>query len=124
VVTDDAQEWRAAREESVAALTEALSWHLPEPWWKQVEETLADMAAAASPTATSPQALWQATGLLELYSPLRVTTRLGDTPQLPAPKAVRERIAELIDTLSAERGQMVGDVGKGSGFGTEKPASV
>ena len=91
-------EWRAARDEAQAALSDALVWKLPATRWEQVREAVADMATAV--TDGRPADLWQAIGRLELCSPVRVATRLGDTPQLPAPKAVREQIAELTDALT------------------------
>jgi hypothetical protein len=102
-------EWRAARHEAVAALTEALRWELPQWRWENVQAVLAELAGA-----DSPDRLWQATASLELCGPLRVARRLGDAPepddiQLPAPKAVRERIAELIDTLAPGGHARAGD---------------
>jgi len=91
-------EWRAACDEAQAALSDALVWNLPASRWERVQEAVADMAAAVA--AGRLDDLWQTTGRLELCSPVRVVTRLGDTPQLPAPKAVREQIAELIDALT------------------------
>lgn len=93
-------EWRAARDEALAALSDALMWNLSAPRWEQVQGAIADVAAALS--AGSLAALWESTGRLELCGPLRVSTRLGDTPVLPAPKAVREQITELIDALTED----------------------
>jgi hypothetical protein len=92
-------DWRAARAEAVLALGDALTWNLPAPRWAQVQGVINDMAAAAS---ASPDVLRQATALLELSGPVRVVTRLGDASQLPAPMAVRERVAELVDTLTRD----------------------
>ena len=90
-------EWRTAGEEALAVLSAALLWNLPAPLWEQVREAIAGVAAAV--TAGSPAALWQASEYLDLYGPLRASTRLGDAP-VRAPKAIREQIAELVDTLS------------------------
>ena len=89
----------AARAEAVLALREALTWSLAAPRWAQVHAAVEDMAAVAS---AGPDALRQAIVLLELCGPLRTVTRLGDTPQLPAPMAVQERIAELVGALTPD----------------------
>jgi hypothetical protein len=99
--------WQAARDEAVAALTEALTWELTESRWEQVSSAVEEIASAVN--AARPDALWQTTGDLQLYASLRVRTRLGDTPPLPAPKALRERIAELVESLGGPvRGQAAG----------------
>jgi len=90
-------EWRAARDEAAAALSDALIWNLSAARWEQVQDAVADMATAVA--SASLDDLWQTTGRLELCSPLRVVTRLGDTPQLPAPEAIRDQIAALITAL-------------------------
>jgi CATRA-Associated Small Protein len=89
----------AARAEAVLALREALTWNLPARSWAQVHGAVEDIAAAAS---ADPDTLRQATVLLALSGPRRVATRLGDTPQLPAPMAVHERIAELVGALTQD----------------------
>jgi len=88
---------QAAREEAAIALTEALAWTLTESTWDQVSRTVEAIASAAE--AGDADVLWQTAGDLELQAPLRVMGRLGDTPPLPAPKALRERIAELVESL-------------------------
>jgi hypothetical protein len=102
VINDNAgsgdMEWRAARDEALAALSDALLWNLSASRWEQVQDAITDVTAALS--AASLAALWESTGRLELCGPLRVSTRLGDMPVLPAPKAVREQITELIDALT------------------------
>ena len=49
MIKDDAgtgdTQWRAAREEAHAALSDALGWYLPAARWEQVREAVADMAA-------------------------------------------------------------------------------
>ena len=115
-------EWHAARSEALAVLHDALGWNLPGPRWEQVQSTVADIAAAVA--AASLDALWQTISRLELCSPLRVVTRVGDTPPLPAPKAVRERIAELIDTLAREGDPKVGhEPDRESSSSLRKPAT-
>lgn len=91
-------EWHAARDEALAVLRDALGWNLSLRRWEQVQDTVTEMAAAVA--AASTNSLWQMTGRLELSSPVRVATRLGDAAVLPAPMLVRERIAELVDTLT------------------------
>jgi hypothetical protein len=66
------------------------------PLWDRVREAIAGVAAAV--TAGSPAGLWQANEYLDLYGPLRTSTRLGDPP-VRAPKAIREQI-ELVDALA------------------------
>jgi hypothetical protein len=91
-------EWPAVRDEAIAVLGDALAWCIPAARWDQVRGAIEDMASAAAPA--SADELWQAAGSLELLSPARVATRLGDTSFIPAPEAVRERIVELIDALA------------------------
>ena len=95
-------EWRAARSEALVMLQDALAWNLPVTDWEQVQNAVTDMAIAVA--TTSLDALWQTVSRLEFCSPLRVATRVGDTPPLPAPKAVRDRVTELIATLAREGG--------------------
>jgi hypothetical protein len=71
--------------------------------WAQVAGVVEEIASAAA--SASPDALWQTTGSLELFSPPRVINRIGGTrgdppTSLPAPMAVRARIVELVDALS------------------------
>lgn len=92
--------WRRAGEEAIAVLSAALRWNLPASLWEQVQEAVAGVAAAI--TEASPDDLWRASEDLDLYGPLRAGTRLGDPPRVGAPKAIREQIAELVDTLALE----------------------
>ena len=80
-------------------LDSALLWKLPASLWEQAQEAI--VAVAAAMASSSPAALWQASGYLDLYSPVRTQTRLGDPP-VGAPRAVREQIAELVDTLALD----------------------
>lgn len=95
-------EWRQLQEKAVAVLGDALDWELPGPVWeKKVPGALSDLTLAA--TARDLPALWRAIGALWLCEGTsRVQTRVGGPPLLPAPLPVRERIAELIDSLTAE----------------------
>jgi hypothetical protein len=101
MIADDARassrEWAAACDEAREVLADVPRWSLPEPRWEQARRAMADMTGALA--AASLKELWRATGRLQLCSPPRVLTRLGDDPPLPAPKAVRERVAELIYSL-------------------------
>lgn len=90
-------EWQDARDEALEMLRDTMLWNLPGPRWDQVGEVVAGMAAAFA--GDSPDALWQATGCLQLCGQLRVQIRLAGSTDPPAPKAVRERISDLIDTL-------------------------
>jgi CATRA-associated small protein len=112
----DEASWMEALDEALSALRDVLIWELHEPDWEQVSKAVSDIANAAA--AGDLRWLWRATGYLDLCSPLRVATRLGDTPRLPAPKAVREQTAELIGTLSIgaatrDGADMPGDSGTG-----------
>jgi hypothetical protein len=110
-MTDDAgtgdTDWHEARNEALATLRDALRWELPERRWEQVDDAMDGMATAFA--AANSDALWQMTGYLELCSPLRVATRLGDTPALPAPKPTQDRIAEMIDALTRAGDRKPGD---------------
>lgn len=92
-------EWSPARDEAIAVLRDALDWTMSPASWDQVRGTIEEIAAAIA--AASPDALWRTTGNLELRGPLRVATRLGDPPALPAPREIRERMVELIDALTS-----------------------
>jgi CATRA-associated small protein len=90
-------EWQDARDEALEMLRDTMLWNLPAPRWDQVGEAVAGMATAFA--GDSPDALWQATGCLQLCGQLRVQIRLAGSTDPPAPTAVRERISALIDTL-------------------------
>lgn len=90
-------EWLDARDEALDMLRDTMLWNLPEPRWDQVGEAVAGMAAALA--GDSLDALWQATGCLQLYGQSRVQIRLVGRADPPAPTAVRERISDLIEAL-------------------------
>lgn len=112
MVTDNAGiddvEWRAARDQALELLRDALEWNLPERRWWDVSGAISDMAVAVS--AASANTLWRAVGSLDLCATTRVASRLGDTPPLPAPVAVRDRIADLIDALADEGNREAGEL--------------
>ncbi|MGD0561195.1 MAG: CATRA system-associated protein [Streptosporangiaceae bacterium] len=96
-------EWPAVRDEVVAVLRDALGWNVPAARWDQIREVIDDMAtavASAGPESAGPDEVRRMAEMLELFSPVRVMTRLGEPPDVPVPEAVRERIAELIDALA------------------------
>jgi hypothetical protein len=97
VASPEDDDWQRARQEAAAALRDVLCWNLRPARWAQVRDVLAEMPAAAA--APGPAALWDATETLELYAPVRVETRLGDEPREPVPVSVREKVAELVDSL-------------------------
>jgi hypothetical protein len=97
------EEWLAACDEALAVLSDSLIWRLPEPSWDHVVAALVEIAEAVE--ASSLDDLWRGIASLELCGPLRISTRLGDTPQLPAPKPVLERVAELTTVLRPEDGR-------------------
>jgi len=114
-------EWQAARDEALEVLRDAMLWNLPGPRWDQVDKAVADMAAAFA--GDSLDALWQATGCLQLCGQLRVQIRLGDSTDLPAPKAVRERVSDLIDTLEHDAPGTAPLRAPGAAAGPARPGS-
>lgn len=108
-------EWQRARSEAVSTLRDVLHWNLQPRRWERVRQVLAEMAAAAA--EPGPAALRDVTATLELYAPVRVDTRLGDEPYGPVPGTVRERVAELVDTLQPESALDHGGSGRPGGPG-------
>jgi hypothetical protein len=114
-VTASETGWDSARDEAIAALREARGWRLPALDWRPVGDAVEGMRAAAA--GRDLTALWAMTGRLGSCGPRRVHTRLGDpAPELPAPRPVLERIAELVSTLAgADDGSAGCDDQGGSG---------
>ncbi|HEX4815979.1 MAG TPA: CATRA system-associated protein [Nonomuraea sp.] len=79
--------------DAVELLREALTWKLPAPDWP-------DVAAAVGRLEGSGDVPGDL-GHLELAGPMRIVTRYGDPPVTPMPEDLRERVNELIHTLSA-----------------------
>ena len=102
-------EWQRARRAAVTVLRDVLCWNLQPRRWERVRQLLAEMAAAAA--EPGPAALRDMTETLELYSPVRVETRLGDEPYGPVPGGIREQVAELVDAL--QPGSALGGSGSG-----------
>ncbi|MEU7860946.1 CATRA system-associated protein [Nonomuraea sp. NPDC049141] len=80
-------------DEAVALLREALGWELPEARWADVDAAVRGLAASADPDAEI--------GHLELAGPVRIATKYPGEPVTPMPEPTRERVNELIHTLSA-----------------------
>lgn len=105
--------WNAAREDADSVLRHALDWTLPAGWWDEVASAVADIGQALA--TTDLDLLLEATGRLELCSPLRTKTRLGDkgNADVPAPKPVRGQIIVVVDKVG--RGGKPAPVTKSSG---------
>lgn len=103
----DAADWREASTEARVVLQTAIEWRLVPSRWQQLQDAVKGMEAAFA--AANLESVWTAIAQLEQLGPLRVSTRLGDTPKEPAPEDVRERINELIDTLVREDRPAPGD---------------
>ena len=103
----DAAEWPEASLEAGAVLRTAIEWRLVPSRWRQVQDAVEEMEAAFA--AANLESLWTAIAQLEQLGPLRVSTRLGDTPREPAPDDVRERINELIHALVRDDGRAPGE---------------
>ena len=80
-------------DEVVALLREALGWELPQARWADVDGAVRRLAAAADPGAEI--------GYLELAGPMRIITKYPEEPVTPMPEQTRERVNELIHSLSA-----------------------
>jgi hypothetical protein len=117
-VANPDDEWQGARGAAVSVLRDMLCWNLQPRRWERVRQVLEEMAAAAA--APGPAALRDTTETLELYSPVRVETRLGDEPYGPVPVAIREQVAELVHTLQPE--SALGGGGSGLPGGPGQPA--
>ncbi|MFG1959402.1 CATRA system-associated protein [Nonomuraea sp. NPDC049028] len=80
-------------DEAVAVLREALGWELPAAKWANVDAAVTRLAASADPDAEI--------GHLELAGPMRIITKYPEEPVAPMPDQTRERVNELIHSLSA-----------------------
>ena len=106
----DAAEWREASVEARVVLRTAIEWWLVPSRWRQVQNAVEEMDTALA--AANVESVWTAIAQLEQLGPLRVSTRLGDTPKEPAPDDVRERINELIHALVRDDGRVPGERGE------------
>lgn len=86
------------REDALALLRDAQRWRLTGERWRGVERRLDTMAAALAGGEFAVFA--EAINDLEADGPVRAT-RIEDVSPKPAPESVRERINELIHSLSA-----------------------
>ncbi len=77
--------------------------------WERLTE-LIDIAIQAA-TAGDRDGLRQATVELELAGPVRIT-RIGDSPSVPPPQGVRERVNHLIHALSTDADRDADDDGR------------
>lgn len=90
-------EWRKARGEALELLRAVLGWQLDKVHWQLADEAIDGIAAAMA--AADPQSMLIGIVRLEQVEQRRVSTKLGDPPQVRPPEPVRERINELIDAL-------------------------
>lgn len=104
-----------AREEMRDLLRDIPHWRLTDDGWGQVEQRLAD-AAEATVTA-DPGLLAQAVAEVGITAPRRGRVRLGDTPAMPAPSSVRERVNKLVHRLDILEARERGDHGRTPGAG-------
>lgn len=84
------------RADALELLDALAGWRLAPARWDRVAEVLA--AAAEAAAGGDAAALDAAVGELELAGPVRIT-RIGATPTLPPPPAVRERANHLVHAL-------------------------
>lgn len=98
----DAGAFAEARAEALDVVSDARQWRLNETRWRSLEQILAAMDAALAAGDTA--ALMTATANLELAGPVRLT-RIGATPVLPPPPAVRDRLNRLVHSLGGAPAQ-------------------
>ena len=79
-------------EDVVTVLRQALDWQLPAAGWVDVRLALDRLGASHDVGADL--------GYLELAGPFRIGTRVGDEPTTPIPAPLRERVNELIHSLT------------------------
>jgi hypothetical protein len=91
----------SGRDDALTVLREALAWELPASGWAGVGDALSKLAASRDLEADL--------GYLELAGPFRIATRVGDEPVTPIPAPVRERVNELIHSLTARLEKPDGD---------------
>jgi hypothetical protein len=83
--------------EAVGLLRGALTWKLPAAEWAGVAVAIGRLEGSGDVRGDL--------GHLELAGPMRIITRYGDQPVTPIPDDLRERVNELIHTLSASNAE-------------------
>jgi hypothetical protein len=108
-----------ARLAALEVLTDVLEWSLAEERWARVTEIVQSIDNALS--AGDLVALDAATVDLELAGPTRIR-RVGATPQVPAPREVRERVNRMVYSLTGEdAGKDRGQADQEKGSGRDQP---
>lgn len=79
-------------------LRQVSQWQLTEGRWGRVDRALSAVERALRSGAED--AIAPAVHDLELAGPLRIRTRVGDPPRVPAPPETRERLNKLILDLA------------------------
>jgi hypothetical protein len=90
---------RGISQSALMVLDDVLVWKLPLERWDQIVQIVESMSVAT--TAGDAGALHESTADLEFCGPVRIP-RIGPTPRVPAPPAVRERVNRLVHTLTGE----------------------
>ncbi|WP_327580926.1 hypothetical protein OHA25_33580 [Nonomuraea sp. NBC_00507] len=81
--------------EAVELLRDALTWWtLPAAAWVDVEVVVGRLESSGDVAVEL--------GHLELAGPMRISTWYGDQPVVPMPEELRERVNELIHTLTLD----------------------
>jgi hypothetical protein len=82
--------------DALDVLNDLLEWQLAAQRWERVERIVDALAEALA--AGDADALREATAELEVAGPVRIT-RIGATPQIPAPERVRDVANHLVHVL-------------------------
>ncbi|MFD1930312.1 MULTISPECIES: CATRA system-associated protein [Nonomuraea] len=84
----------------VTTLRAIARYRLSEARWARVDTALGAMEEALR--AGDRERLARAVRELALIGPVRISTRYGDPPRVPAPEETRERLNRLILTFGAD----------------------
>ncbi|GAA1022431.1 hypothetical protein Aple_075660 [Acrocarpospora pleiomorpha] len=103
----DEQEMAA---DTLAILSDLLLWRTSLKRWGRIEQILAHMQAAFADSNMTTA--WSAVADLALAGTTR-NTRIGDTPTVPPPAAVRDRVSQMIHSLDGDMERSSGDPGVG-----------